>query len=139
MFANIEPTTYHEAIMDDCWKQAIQAELVGLEHNRTWTLTEVPVERHKAWLVAKGYTQTPGIDYLDTFSPVVKHTTICLLLSVAFAKKWQLHQLDVNTAFLHGDLNEELYMFVPPRLDISLPNLVYKLYKSLYRLKQASR
>ena len=77
--------------------------------------------------MAKGYIQTLGIDYLDTFSPVVNHTTIRLLLSVASTKGWHLHQLDVNTTFLHGDLNEEVYVSVPLGLDISWHNLVCKL------------
>ena len=97
------------------------------------------VERYKACLVAKGYAQTKGVDYFETFSPVENMATIRVVLALASIKRWYVQQLDVNNAFLHGDLSEDAYMTVPSGVSTSKPNQCCKLMKSLYGLKQASR
>jgi Reverse transcriptase (RNA-dependent DNA polymerase) len=136
-------------------------ELTALAHNSTWDLVSPPadahiigakwvfkvklkadgsVHRYKARLVAKGYNQQEGLDYTETFSPVVKRVTIRVVLTLALSNQWPIHQLDVNNAFLHGDLEETVYMEQPSGfVDALNPHYVCKLNKSLYGLKQAPR
>ena len=97
------------------------------------------VERLKARLVAKGFSQVEGIDYNETFAPVEKMNSIHLVLSLADLHNWEFNQMDVKSAFLHGDLHEEIYMEQPPGYVQNNSSLVCLLKKSLYGLKQAPR
>jgi hypothetical protein len=98
----------------------------------------ISMSKYKARLVAKGYAQTYGIDYEETYSPIVEMTNVRTIIAMVVAKGWSLHQMDVKNPFFHGDLQEEVYMEQPPGyVDQTHPNLVYRLKKVLYDLKQA--
>lgn len=140
-----EPTSYSRASLIPHWCDAMRDEIHALESNFTWSLVPLPanklpidykwvykvkrnsdgtIKRFKAHLIAKGYTQLEGIDYKETFSPVAKLVTVRVLLTIVF---------------LHGDLPEEVYMLPPPSYVRKGENLLCKLHKLLYGLKQASR
>jgi histone deacetylase 1/2 len=98
------------------------------------------IDRYKARLVAKGFKLRYGLDYEDTFSPVVKIATIRIVLSISVSRGWSLRQLDVKNVFLHGVLEEEVYMKQTPGFEHpDAPSYVCRLYKALYGLKQAPR
>ena len=158
-----EPECYDQAMqVEDSvkWESAMKDEMDSLMSNQTWELAELPPgkkalhnkwvyrikeehdgnKRYKARLVVKGFQQKEGVDYNEIFSPVVKLTTIRLVLKIVAAENLHLEQLDVKTAFLHGDLEEELYMRQPEGfIKEDRKNLVCRLKKSLYGLKQAPR
>ena len=97
------------------------------------------IERHKARFVAKGFTQREGIDYTETFSPVSKKYSLRIIMALVSYFDFDLHQMDVKTTFLNGNLEEEVYMKQPEGFSSSEgEHLVYKLKKSIYGLKQAS-
>ena len=110
-----------------------------------WVLTKKfdsngKLDRLKAHLVAKGFTQIHGIDYKDTFAPTLKMVPMRLIFSITVGLNLELHHIDIETAFLHGDLDEEIYMEQPPYfVSSTIPHYVCKLHKSLYGLKQSSR
>lgn len=163
------PYTYKHAVIHKHWADAMTAEIVALESNQTWEIVPRPVnkniidckwlfkvkytpegfiDKYKARLVAKGFTQTIGVDYFETYAPVAKMTTVRVVLALAAKFNWHLHQMDVNNAFLHGVLTEEIYMKLPPGFQqLSSDNFkfssnveyVCKLKKSIYGLKQAPR
>jgi hypothetical protein len=157
--ATYEPNTYQEAVVSPEWKLAMSEELTALEGTGTWDLVPLPphsvpitckwvykvktksdgsVERYKARLVARGFQQTRGKDYDETFAPVAHMTSVRTLIAVAASQSWKISQMDVKNAFLHGDLHEEVYMHPPPGIEVPLGH-VCRLRKALYGLKQAPR
>jgi Reverse transcriptase (RNA-dependent DNA polymerase)/gag-polypeptide of LTR copia-type/Integrase core domain/GAG-pre-integrase domain len=163
---NTEPKTFRQAITGDDaahWKSAMSAEYHSLMKHNTWNLVPRPQNRnivsckwifktkqvetdsgeievkYKARLVAKGYSQVHGVDYEETYAPVVKFTSVRILLAIVALLDLELHQMDVVTAFLNGDLNEEIFMEQPEGFGAEDSSKVCKLAKSLYGLKQAPR
>ncbi|KAM1696422.1 hypothetical protein ACFXTN_027951 [Malus domestica] len=165
VFEDDIPSAYKEAVMSsecELWNKSMDEEMKSLHKNETWNLVQLPKGkkaigckwvyakkmeslgkdnvRFKARLVAKGYAQKEGIDYNEVFSPVVKHSSIRILLALVVQFDLELAQLDVKTAFLHGDLEEEIYMSQPEGFKVAgKENWVCKLEKSLYGLKQSPR
>ncbi|XP_062114469.1 uncharacterized protein LOC133825558 [Humulus lupulus] len=154
------PRNIEEALDSPQWKAAVLEEIRAPKHNGMWKLVELPpdkkvigckwvftikfnangsIERYKARLVSKGFTQTYGIDYTETFALVAKLNTIKNLLSLDVNMDWELHQLDVKNTFLNGELEEEVYMSQPPGFEESLKITTVCKLKSLYGLKQSPR
>jgi hypothetical protein len=159
------PKTITEAFSSpeaDDWKETVRSEMDSILPNGTWELVKRPfgckpvsckwvfkkklkpdgtIDKYKARLVAKGYTQKESEDFFfDTYSPVVTLTTIRILFSLATSHGLLIHQMDVKTAFLNGELEEEIYITQPDGFVVEdHENMVCKLYKSLYGLKQAPK
>jgi hypothetical protein len=144
----------------ECWRKAIETELLALEENQTWDIVPYPssvnplgskfvfsikrrsdgsIDRYKARLVALGNKQEYGLDHDETFTPVAKMTTVRTILALAASQSWPLYQMDVKNVFLYGDLKEDVYLKLPSGMSTSLSNDVCKLKRSLYGLKQALR
>ena len=161
ILTSLEPTCVSQALNDSKWRQAMTKEFNALVTNQTWSLVpyksdqnvvgckwvfrvkrnfDGTIQRYKARLVAKGFHQRPGIDYKDTFSPVIKPVTIRIVLCIAQSRGWPIRQLDVNNAFLQSTLSDEVYMAQPPGyINKDTPSHVCKLHKAIYGLKQAPR
>ena len=158
-----EPGSYQEAVRSpdaDKWRFAMEEEMASLRANGTWVLETLPpgvkpipskwvfkvkrdsegnIERYKARLVVKGFMQREGVDFNEVFAPVSKHSTLRTLLSLVAEHKLELHHLDVKTAFLNGELEENIYMCQPPGYEEDGPGTFCHLRKSLYGLRQAPR
>ncbi|GKA01505.1 retrovirus-related pol polyprotein from transposon TNT 1-94, partial [Tanacetum coccineum] len=159
-----EPTSYREAVTSSegqQWREAIKSEIESILQNHTWELVDLPpgckplgykwifkkkmkadgtVDKYKARVVIQGFRQREGLDYFDTYSPVTRITSIRTIIAIAALRNLEIHQMDVKTAFLNGDLEEEIYMnqpegFIAPGQE----GKVCRLVKSLYGLKQAPK
>ena len=153
-----EPKNFQEAQSQGIWKKAMAEELAALEENKTWSITPLPhgkhavgsrwifktkfnsdgsIDRHKARLVAQGFTQKFGIDYKETFAPVAKMTTVRVFLFVAINNGWEMSQMDIKNTFLHGDLEKKVFMNLPPGHPQGGDSIIVcHLHKSIYGLKQ---
>lgn len=161
MIINEEPWDYNEAKELDVWIEACKDEIFSIEKNDTWDLVELPagvkpiglkwvfkikrnadgsISKYKARLVEKGYVQRHGIDYDEVFATVARIETIRVIIALAASKGWEVHHLDVKTAFLNGELREEVYVVQPEGFVVKgQEHKVYKLKRALYGLRQAPR
>jgi len=135
MFAGGDPVTYNQASKSQHWRDAMDTEIQAIQRNDTWELVDPPpnckivgvkwifktklketgeIDKFKARLVAKGYTQEEGIDYREIFAPVAHLETIRTVVALAAIRRWTIYQLDIKSAFLHGAINEDVYIEQPP-------------------------
>ena len=156
-----DSVTVEDAMEKKEWRDAMEDELLSIQRNGTWELVDLPegknvislkwifktkflpdgsIQKYKARLVARGFLQQQGIDFEETFAPVARFETVRLILALAAHKQWKIFQFDVKSAFLNGDLEEEVYVCQPPGFEnMEEENKVYRLRKALYGLKQAPR
>jgi hypothetical protein len=156
-----EPATFEEARGDWSWIKAMREEMASIEHNNTWSLVSLPrghraiglkwvfklkrdeegnIAKYKARLVAKGYVQQAGVDFDEVFAPVARMESVRMLLAAAAQEGWFVHHMDVKSAFLNGELKEEVYVQQPPGfVAAGHEEKVLKLNKALYGLRQAPR
>ncbi|GJW68680.1 retrovirus-related pol polyprotein from transposon TNT 1-94 [Tanacetum coccineum] len=161
VLSKVEPKNFKSAITEDCWFQAMQDEIYEFDRLQVWELVPQPdcvmiialkwiykvkldeygdVQKNKARLVAKGYRQEEGIDFEESFAPVARIEAIRIFIANAASKNMTIYQMDVKTAFLNGELKEEVYVSQPEGfVDPDHPTHVYRLKKALYGLKQAPR
>ena len=162
--AGDDPRTLKQAMRSPAanqWKDAMEAEYKALDNHKTWNLVDLPkdanlvgckwvyktkrtatgeIDRYKARLVAQGYSQEEGVDFDEVFAPVAKYKSIRTVLAIANQLDLEAHQMDVKSAFLYGDLTEDIYMRQPEGfVDENHPDKVCKLKKTLYGLKQSAR
>ena len=154
-------TTYEQAMHtteSHFWQWAMTKEITSLQNNSTWVLVDLPPgqktfinwwvyttrpdvlgkDPYKAWLVTKGFTQEAGVDYEETFAPVAQLDSLRLLLSLAAVYDWEIHQIDIKSAYLNGVLEEEIYMDQPTGFEVpGSKGKVCHLLKAIYGLKQA--
>ena len=160
-FTNSDPVKYEEAVKNSKWRIAMDEEIKSIEKNQTRHLVALSagakkigvkwiyktklnelgeVDKYKARLVVKGYTQEHGIDYTGVFAPVARMDTVRMIIAFASQKGWKLHRLYVKSVFLHGELKEDIFVEQPRGYGKrGSEHMVYKLKKALYGLKQASR
>lgn len=161
LLVNEEPWDWNEAKEQKVWRIACEEEITSIRKNRTWTLVDLPngckaiglkwvfkikrnadgsINKFKARLIAKGYVQRSGVDFDEVFVPVARLETVRVLIALAASSNWEIHHLDVRTAFLHGELKEDVFVSQPDGFKVKgSEHKVYKLHKALYGLKQAPR
>lgn len=161
LIINEEPWDFNEAKESKEWVIACEEEITSIIKNKTWDLVDLPtgakaiglkwvfkikrnpdgsVNKYKARLVVKGYVQRHGVDFDEVFAPVACIETVRFIIALAASNQWEIHHLDVKTAFLHGELKETVYVRQPEGFEIKgSENKVYKLNKALYGFKQAPR
>jgi hypothetical protein len=157
----LEPTCFEEAIERKSWRDSMMEEYTSIIKNDVWEIVprlqnklvvsskwiykikhaaDGSIDKHKARCVARGFSKKEGVDYEETFSPVARYTSIRTIIYIATQMGWRIHQMDIKTAFLNGNIEEEVYLEQPKGFEVhDRANHVCRLKKTLYGLKQAPR